>query len=250
MLEIRNLRAGYPGNPVLESIHLTIPKGQVTVVAGPNGCGKSTLLKAIAGILPVSGDIALDKAPLSGLSSQKLAQKIAYLPQNRQVPEITAQRLVLHGRFPYLHYPRRYREEDIRVAQKAMAQMGITHLADRPLPTLSGGQRQKVYIAMALAQDTPVILLDEPTAWLDIAHQLHLMDQAKALAQAGKTVVLVLHDLPLALECADNLVVMSEGRVICQGDRETVFASGCLTDVFGVAFKRVWTEDGWKYYYP
>lgn len=249
MLEIRNLRAGYPGNPVLENIRLTIPDGQVTVIIGPNGCGKSTLFKAIAGILPASGDVRLDGASLSGLTSQKLAQKIAYLPQSRQVPEITARRLVLHGRFPYLHYPRRYREEDIRMAQNAMEQMGISHLADRPLSTLSGGQRQKVYIAMALAQDTPVILLDEPTAWLDIAHQLQLMKQAKQLAQSGKTVVLVLHDLTLALECADYLVVLSEGNVVCQGDEETVFSSGCLEAVFGVAVKRVPTEDGWKYYY-
>ena len=156
---------------------------------------------------------------------------------------------MLHGRFPYLSYPRRYRQEDHRIAAAAMEKMGVTELADRSLSTLSGGQRQKVYIAMALAQDTPVMLLDEPNSFLDISHQLQLMDQAKALAAEGKTVVLVLHDLSLALEYADSLAVLSGGTCLLQGSPEEVFLSGCLERAFGVRIQRTQTPDGWKYYY-
>lgn len=249
MLEIRNLTAGYSGNPVLADVSLNIQAGKVTVIAGPNGCGKSTLLKALAGILPAKGSVLLDGRELNTNDSRKRAQAVAFLPQNRSVPEITVERLVLHGRFPYLNYPRRYRMEDYEIARKAMARMGIEDLAQRSVASLSGGQRQKAYIAMALAQDTQVVLLDEPNTFLDIAHQLQMMQQARALAEEGKTVVLVLHDLAMALEYADELVVLSRGRVLCQGDGETVFASGCLEEAFGVRVKRTLTPEGWKYYY-
>lgn len=249
MLEIRNLFAGYPGYMVLKNISLSIPDGAVTVIAGPNGCGKSTLLKALAGILPAAGSVVLGGQDLLTLDRQERARKMAFLPQNRQVPEITVKNLVLHGRFPYLSYPRRYRQEDLRMAEAAMAQMGVTKLADRSLTTLSGGQRQKVYIAMALVQDTPVVLMDEPNAFLDISHQLQLMEQAKALAEAGKTVVLVLHDLSLALEYANSLVVLHEGTCLFQGTPEETYQSGCLDKAFGVEVRRFATAEGWKYYY-
>ena len=248
MLEIKNLTAGYAGKPVLQNLSLTIPAGQVTAVVGPNGCGKSTLLKVLAGILPGQGSLLLQGQALDRLSSRERAQKIAYLPQNRPVPEITAGRLVLHGRFPYLSYPRRYRQEDYGAAERAMARLDILDLKDRDLTTLSGGQRQKVYIAMVLAQDTPVVLLDEPNTYLDIAHQLQMMAQAKLLAAEGKAVVLVLHDLAMALETADQLAVMENGTLLCQGDAETVFASGALRQAFGVAVNRIQTPDGWRYY--
>ena len=248
MLEIRNLSAGYPGNPVLKSISLSLAAGSVTVIAGPNGCGKSTLLKALTGILPATGSAALDGQELLTLSSRELAKKVAFLPQNRPVPEITVKNLVLHGRFPYLSYPRRYRQEDIAIAQAAMEKMGVADLADRSLTTLSGGQRQKVYIAMALAQDTPVVLLDEPNTFLDIAHQLQLMEQAEALAAEGKTVVLVLHDLSMAMDCADSLAVFSEGTCLFQGSPEEAYLSGCLEQAFGIRVRRVHTPEGWKYY--
>ena len=208
MLEIKNLTAGYPGRPVLQDVRFAIPEGKVTVIAGPNGSGKSTLLKAIGGILPARRELYLQGQPLHSLSQQELARKIAFLPQNRPIPEITVERLVLHGRFPYLSYPRRYRKEDIAAAAAAMEQMGLSHLARTPLANLSGGQRQKVYIAMALAQDTPLILMDEPTTYLDIRHQLHLMQEVKELKAQGKTAIMVLHDLPHAFAAADKIVVM------------------------------------------
>lgn len=250
MLEIRNLHAGYGAAEILHGIDLDIPTGRITVIAGPNGCGKSTLLKAIAGIHPArGGSIALGGQQLRDMEPRKLARKIAYLSQSRQISEITVERLVLHGRFPYLSYPRRYRKEDLEIAARAMETMGISDLAQRYLGTLSGGQRQKVYIAMALAQDTPVVLLDEPNTFLDIAHQMQLMDQARVLADMGKTVVLVLHDLALAMKCADHLAVMAEGRILKQGTPDAVFESGCLEQAFGVEIARVQTEDGWQYYY-
>ena len=249
MLEIRNFSAGYERKPVLQDISLSIPRGAVTVIVGPNGCGKSTLLKALAGILSATGSAALDGRELGDLDRRELAKVVAFLPQNRPTPEITVQNLVLHGRFPYLSYPRRYRKADYQAAEAALERMGVGNLSDRMVPTLSGGQRQKVYIAMALAQDTPVVLMDEPNTFLDIAHQLQLMEQAKALAGEGKAVVLVLHDLPLALTVADSLAVLLEGRCLCQGDPESVFQSGNLNVAFGVEIRRIYTEDGWKYYY-
>ena len=249
MLEIKNLCAGYGKREILHRVSLEIPAGAVTVIAGPNGCGKSTLLKTIAGIQPkTAGTIILDGMDLGAMPQQELARQVAYLPQNRPVPEITAERLVLHGRFPYLSYPRRYRETDLKLARQAMDTMGILDLADRSLKTLSGGQRQKVYIAMALAQDTPVVMLDEPTTFLDIAHQIQLMGEARFLADAGKTVVLVLHDLSMALERGDHLVVMDRGQVLTQGRGEDVYHSGALDTAFGVRVCRAHTPEGWHYY--
>ena len=249
MLEIRNFSAGYKGKQVLQDVSVSIPQGAVTVIAGPNGSGKSTLLKALAGILPATGSVLLEGRELLQLDRRELAQTLAFLPQNRQIPEITAKNLVLHGRFPYLSYPRRYRAADYHAAESAMNRMGVGDLADRSMLKLSGGQRQKVYIAMALAQDTPVVLMDEPNTFLDIAHQLQLMEEAKALAAEGKTVVLVLHDLTLALTYGDSLVVLQEGRCLFQGTAEEAFRSGCLDIAFGVKIQRFQTSDGWKYYY-
>ncbi|MBQ2927701.1 MAG: ABC transporter ATP-binding protein [Oscillospiraceae bacterium] len=249
MLEVTNLTAGYNGTPVLHDLRVQFPAGQITVVVGPNGCGKSTLLKALAGILPHCGTVTLRGEALTGLNSQAMARKIAWLPQQRQIPEITVSRLVLHGRFPYLSYPRRYRREDYAAAQAAMERMEVANLADRTLQSLSGGQRQKVYLAMVLAQDTPVILLDEPNTFLDIAHQLQLMQEARRLAREGRTVVLVLHDLTMALEQADRLVLLQTGQLLFQGAPEEVFGTNLLSRAFGLEIRRIQTPEGWKYYY-
>lgn len=249
MLEVKQLCAGYPSKQVLNHIDLTIPAGQVTVILGPNGCGKSTLLKTLCGILPVqSGQLHLDGENLLTLAPKQLARKMAYLAQGRQVPDISAYRLVLHGRFPHLGYPRRYRKEDYDCARAAMEQMGIWDLADTLLENLSGGQRQKVYIAMAMAQDTPVVLLDEPTTYLDISHQLQLMQQAKHLARQGKTVLMIIHDLPHAFQTADKLILMENGSIVSEGTPEELYASRSIDSVFHVKLSRTQTESGWKYY--
>ena len=249
MLELQNLTGGYNKTPVLRDISLSFPDGQITAVLGANGCGKSTLLKAISGILPITqGVISLDGQSFSSYSAQERAKKIAYLPQNRHIPETTVEQLVLYGRYPYLRYPRHYRKEDLEIAREAMARMGIGDLAHRDLRTLSGGQQQKVYIAMALAQDTQVILMDEPTTFLDITHQLQTMELARFLADSGKTVVLVLHDLTLALKYTDHLAVLTNGTLLQQGCPEVVYASGCLDTAFGIQVLRTPSTDGWQYY--
>ena len=249
MLNVTHLSGGYPGAPVLRDVSFSACRGEITVILGPNGCGKSTLLKTLCGILPpTEGQVRFHGEDLLALPRNLLARRVSYLAQSRQVPDITVRRLVLHGRFPYLDYPRRYRREDHEAAHRAMEQMGLTQLADTPLSRLSGGQRQTVYIAMALAQDTPIVLLDEPTTYLDVAHQLRTMAHARFLARSGKTVILVLHDLALALQSADRVLVLSQGQTAADGTPEEVFSSGCLSRVFGVDVCRVHTPDGWQYY--
>lgn len=249
MLEINDIRSGYSRNEILHGVSLNARAGEITAILGPNGCGKSTLLKSICGILPTaSGQVLLDGQDLLMLPQNQLAQKAAYLSQNRQIPDITVGRLVLHGRFPYLSYPRRYRQEDHAVAKNVMKQMGIGELADTPLNQLSGGQQQKAYIAMALAQDTNVILLDEPTTYLDVSHQLQLLRQARCLADSGKHVLMVVHDLSHALETADHVVLMNAGHVVIQGTPEAIFESGALDDTFGIHVSRVQIHEQWHYF--
>lgn len=249
MLELRNLSAGYPGRDVLRKIDLKFTPGRVTVLLGPNGCGKSTLLRAACGLLPTSGgEVLLDGLPLAEYRPQQAARRVAYLPQSRSVPNITARRMVLHGRFPYLSYPRRYRQEDYKAADRALEQVDALEAANRSVAELSGGQRQKVYLAMALAQDTETILMDEPTTYLDIRHQMEVMALARTLAQQGKAVVLVLHDLCLAMETADEVAVLWEGELQQVGTPEEIFESGVLNRVMGIALSRTRTEEGWRYF--
>ena len=250
MLNVTHLSGGYPGLPVLRDVSFTARPGEITVILGPNGCGKSTLLKTLCGILPpTEGQVRFHGEDLLALPRGLLSRRVSYLAQSRQVPDITVRRLVLHGRFPYLDYPRRYRKQDHEAAHRAMEQMGLAHLAGTPLSRLSGGQRQTAYIAMALAQDTPIVLLDEPTTYLDVAHQLRTMAHARFLARSGKTVILVLHDLALALQFADRVLVLSRGQPAADGTPEEVFSSGCLDEVFGVNVCRAHTPDGPQYYY-
>ena len=250
MVELKHVCAAFAEGEVLHDISLTFPNGKVTVLLGPNGSGKSTLLRTILGFVEqTQGEILIDGAPLEGLSPREKAQRIAYLPQSRPVPNITARRMVLHGRFPYLGYPRRYRPEDNAAVDDAMKKADAADLAGRTLPQLSGGERQRVYLAMALAQSTEVILMDEPTTYLDVHHQLEVMALARRLAGEGKAVVLVLHDLCLALRCADLAAVLSAGRVKAFGTPEELYDSNVLNEVFGIAVCRTETPDGWRYYY-
>ena len=250
MITFHNVCAGYQGIEVLHDINLTLERGKVTVIAGPNGCGKSTLLKALVRLNPHSvGEILVNGTKIEQYSQIKLAREIAYLPQNRNVPEITVLKMVLHGRFPYLSYPRRYCKEDIEKAKEALCWAGIKDLAEQRMSSLSGGTRQKVYIAMAIAQDTPIILMDEPTSFLDISHQLRLMELAKELANKGKAVVLVLHDLSLAMRTADVMVVMKEGRILQTGSPEQVYQTDVLQKAFDVSVMQVDTKYGIQYFF-
>ena len=248
MIELRNVSAGYGGKNVIHNISLTLQPGKVTVVIGPNGCGKSTLLKAITGILPISGgQLLFNGISAATLSPTETARQVSYLPQSRRIPDISVLSLVLHGRFPYLSYPRRYRPEDRDIARQALDWVGLTGVAQKPVKELSGGMQQGVYLAMALAQDTDTILMDEPTNSLDIAHQLRTMELAQRLAAEGKAVVMVLHDLSQALRTADTVAVMEHGHLLCVSTPEELFSGSILTDVFGVQVQRVPGGDGWHY---
>ena len=248
MIKIRNVSAGYNGEEILHDIDLDFEVGKVTVIIGPNGCGKSTLLKTLIRLIPhTKGDIFVGEEPAENLDSRALARKVAYLPQNKRVPDISVLRMVLHGRFAYLNYPRRYRAKDYEIAQKALDQVGIGHLAEKNMSDLSGGTQQKVYIAAALAQDTPVVLLDEPTTYLDISHQLKAMELAKELAAQGKAVVMVLHDLSHAFRVADTLVVMKDGKVCACGTPEEICENGMVERVFEVQIEKVQIKGQWAY---
>ena len=249
MIELHKLAAGYPERRVLERVSLQFPDGQITVLAGPNASGKTTLLRTILGLEPrLEGEISLDGTAQTDLTARELALRVSYLPQSRPVPNITAGRMVLHGRFPYLGYPRRYRPEDWAMAKAALREAGAEELERQLMSRLSGGQRQRVYLAMLLAQDTRNVLLDEPTTYLDVAHQFRLLDRARRLADQGRAVVLVLHDLCLALRWADQLVVLDSGRLQMADSPERVFTSGILDRVFEVNVRRFQTPNGWQYY--
>lgn len=250
MLELKNVCAGYDRREVLHGVSAIMEAGKITVLAGPNGCGKSTLLKTAAGMLEkTAGEIIVDQKTVEQYRTGELAKKIAYLPQSRNVPDISVRRMVLHGRFPYLSYPRHYGKKDLEITEQALQWVGMQEYADKNMNELSGGMQQKVYIAMALAQDTPVIMMDEPTTFLDIVHQAKLMEITRKLADEGKAVVLVLHDLSAALRIADQIVVMRHGEIAGKGSSEEVFESGILDEVFGIRICRVQTENGWQYYY-
>ena len=239
MIGIKNLTAGYGDKTVLDNVSLTIPDSRVTVILGPNGCGKSTLLKCICQIIkPFSGTIVADGEELSSLSFPERAKRVSYLAQNRPVPDILVRNLVLHGRFPYLSYPRRYRPEDRRAVDEALERLGLSSYADKLVSELSGGERQKVYLAMSLAQGSRTLLFDEPTTYLDIAHQFAVLDEVRQLCTEGKSVVMVLHDIPEALETADHMIVLSGGRVMKEDTPEKVFESGVLDEVFNVRVER------------
>lgn len=243
MLQLKDLCAGYDGIEQLHSLTADVQPGRLTAVIGPNGCGKSTLLKCIAGILPAtSGAIHLDGALLSAVPGKDRSRRIAYMPQSRTVPEITVRQLVTHGRYPHLKWGQNLRAADREIIESALERTGMLPLAHRHAARLSGGERQKAYLAMMLAQQTPVMLLDEPTTYLDLSSQFDLMELLKDLCREGRSVLTVLHDLPLAMEYADDILLMRDGRLIAAGTPDKICRSGDLQAVFGVDVRRL--EDG------
>ena len=248
MIVLEKVCAGYEKKQVLHEVSLSIQAGKITALIGPNGCGKSTLLKALVRINPhTAGKILVHQKNITDFSAKELAKEVAYLAQNKQTPDSSVLRMVLHGRFAHLNYPRRYRSEDLEIARKALRWAGLSHLEDENVAHLSGGMQQKVYLAMALAQNANTILMDEPTTYLDIAQQFRVLELARQLADSGKAVVMVLHDLSQALGIADEIVVLKEGRLVAAGTPEIIYESGILRDVFQVEVKRIRLETGWHY---
>ena len=248
MLELKNISAGYGKRPVLSDVTASFKKGKLTSIVGLNGSGKSTLLKAMIGILPLcAGSILIDGEDIAGMQRNGIAKKAAYLSQGKNTPDMTVGQMVLHGRFPYLSYPRRYKDEDAHVAEEAMRSVGIYDLRDKPLSDLSGGMKQNAYIAMALAQNTDYILLDEPTTYLDIPHQLALMELLRELSGGGKSIITVMHDLPLAFEFSDEIAVIENGSIKIQSDPASISESDVIREVFGIRLNRL--PGTQKYYY-
>ncbi|WP_343208425.1 ABC transporter ATP-binding protein [Anaerolentibacter hominis] len=250
MIELRHITAGYGGEMILSDLSLSCPDGQVTVLCGPNGCGKSTVIKVVSRFLePAHGEVLLDGKNVRNIGVREFAQSAAVMPQMRGSANITAHSLVLHGRFPYLGYPRRYSRTDKKIVREAMERTGTWEFASKPVSSLSGGERQKVYLAMCLAQDTRVLLLDEPTTYLDIEYQLELMQLIRQLAGENRTVLMVLHDLNLAMTCADQMIVMEKGQIRLSGKPEEIYESGVIERVFHVKAEQVRTPDGGSRYF-
>ena len=242
------ISSGYQKRHVLSDFSASFEKGCITAVIGPNGCGKSTLLKTVTGILtPFSGNITIDGQVLT--SSSARAKKLSFLSQGKIAPDMTVFETVLCGRFPHLSFPRIYSEKDKAFAVECMDKLGISELSARRLSTLSGGMRQKAYIAMALCQNTDYILLDEPTTYLDISNTFELFETLRSLADEGKGVVIVLHDLLTALTCSDRLLVMNNGKSVVLDTPNNIVASGIIEKVFGIGIRRTDIDGNNTYFY-
>ncbi|MFC0596834.1 ABC transporter ATP-binding protein [Streptomyces palmae] len=237
-LAAKGLTLAYEDRTVVDGLDLEIPHGKVTVIVGPNACGKSTLLRALGRLLkPRSGAVLLDGTELSRIPSRQIARAIGLLPQTPVPPEgITVADLVSRGRQPHQKWWQQWSDADEKVIVEAMERTATAELAERLVDELSGGQRQRVWIAMALAQETDVLLLDEPTTYLDIAHQVEVLDLVRQLnLERGRTVVAVLHDLNQAARYADHLIAMKAGRIVAQGAPGDVVTADLVREVFGLA---------------
>ncbi|MER6077216.1 ABC transporter ATP-binding protein [Streptomyces sp. NPDC001833] len=234
-LRARGLHLAYDGRTVVAGLDLTVPTGRITAIVGANACGKSTLLRALARLLaPREGVVELDGTALRSIPTRELARTLGILPQTPVAPEgLTVADLVNRGRSPHQTWWRQWSAADEEAVRAALAATGLTELADRPVDELSGGQRQRAWIAMAVAQGTPVLLLDEPTTYLDLAHQIDVLDLVTDLnRREGRTVVMVLHDLNQACRYADHVIAMKAGRIVAQGAPAEVVTEATVEDVF------------------
>ncbi|MFH8974336.1 ABC transporter ATP-binding protein [Streptomyces sp. NPDC017890] len=238
-LAARGVTVGYGARTVIDDLDVAIPPGVITTIIGPNGCGKSTLLRTLSRLLkPARGTVVLDGEDIVTLRTRDVAKKLGLLPQAPVAPDgLTVSDLVARGRHPHQSWLRQWSSDDAAVVERALAMTGVSDLADRPVDSLSGGQRQRVWISMTLAQGTDLLLLDEPTTYLDLAHAIDVLDLVDDLHESGCTVVMVLHDLNLATRYSDNLVVMREGRILAQGHPRDVITAELLHDAFGLRAK-------------
>ena len=236
-LSAEGVRLGYDGRIVIDELQFSVPSSQITAIVGPNACGKSTLLRALARILPPrSGRILLDGKDIHELPTREVAKRLGLLPQAPTAPSgITVKDLVSRGRSPHQSFLQQWSAADQSAVEHAMEMTATADLAERPVDELSGGQRQRVWIAMALAQDTDLLLLDEPTTFLDLAHQIDVLELVREMNEtAGRTIVVVLHDLNLAARYAHNLVAMRDGEIVVAGVPGEVLTADTVRQVFGV----------------
>lgn len=231
------LTLAYGKKNIAENLSVTIPDGHFTAIIGPNGCGKSTLLRTLSRLMtPSEGHVYLDGEQIQRYASKEVARRIGLLAQNATTPgDITVQELVARGRYPHQPLFTRWREEDERAVSRAMQATGVTNLASQSVDTLSGGQRQRVWIAMVLAQETAIMLLDEPTTWLDISHQIDLLELLGELnRQQGYTLAAVLHDLNQACRYATHLIALKEGKIVAEGAPQKIVTAELIENVYGL----------------
>jgi iron complex transport system ATP-binding protein len=236
-LRADTLTLGYGDRPVVNDLSVAVPTGRITVIVGANACGKSTLLRGLARLLsPASGSVYLDGKDIHALPTKAVAAKLALLPQAPAAPDgIRVADLVGRGRYPHQGWFRRWSAADDEAVARALEATGTLDVADRPVDELSGGQRQRVWVAMALAQETGLLLLDEPTTFLDVSHQVELLDLLTDLnRRVGTTIVLVLHELNLACRYADHLIAMKDGEIVAEGPAEEAVTEEMVTTVFGM----------------
>jgi iron complex transport system ATP-binding protein len=236
-LRARDLSLGYEGADIISGLTLNVPDARVTSIIGPNGCGKSTLLRGLGRLLnPRSGDVLLDGIPLREHSTRHIATRISVLPQAPTAPSgLTVADLVSRGRHPRQKWYQQFSASDERVVEAALEATDILELADSPLEDLSGGQRQRAWISMTLAQETGILLLDEPTTYLDLAHQVDVLELVRRLnREHHRTVVMVLHDISLAARYSDHIIAMKDGAIVSQGSPSEVITPECLLEVFGL----------------
>jgi len=237
VIQADNLTLSYGKNPIFSNLGLRIPEQRITVFIGSNGCGKSTLLRSLARLLkPQEGSVLLDGKDIARLSGKELARRLAILPQGPVAPEgLTVHQLVKQGRYPYQSFLQQWSREDEAMVKKALEATRMSDLADRSIDSLSGGQRQRAWIAMTLAQDTPTILLDEPTTFLDMTHQIEILDLLFELNEKeNRTVAMVLHDINLACRYAHHIVAVKSGTVYSEGPPERIVDERLIRDVFGM----------------
>lgn len=248
MIELIGVRAGYRDKEVLHGVDLCLPEGEITSLIGPNGCGKTTLLQAACGFLPLTaGEVRFRGKPLKEYGRKDFARLAAFLPQTRDISSISVEKFVSHGRFPHLSFGRDLTEGDREAVRLAMERTGIWELRHKEVPALSGGERQRVYLAMTLAQDADILFLDEPTTYLDIGQKFQMMELISQVKALGKTVVMVLHDLPLAFSYSDHIGVLENGSLRAFGPPEEVFSGGVPGEVFGVSCRKLTVEGRTEY---
>jgi iron complex transport system ATP-binding protein len=236
-LEARALTIAYDGAPVVKALDLVVPRARITAIVGANGSGKSTLLRALARIVaPRAGTVLLDGSDVESLPSKEIARRLAILPQGPQAPEgLTVEDLVARGRYPHQSLFRQWSTADADAVERALAATGIADVRARPVHELSGGQRQRAWIAMTLAQETDLLLLDEPTTFLDLAHQVEVLELLDLLVEEhGRTVVMVLHDLNQACRYADHLVAVRDGVIHAAGPPDGIVDARFVREVFGL----------------
>ncbi|KHF39481.1 ABC transporter ATP-binding protein [Halalkalibacter okhensis] len=236
-IQTNGLSIGYHDHLLFDNLNVSIPRGEISVFVGSNGCGKSTLLRSIARLLkPTNGSVLLEGKDVQRMSSREVAKKMGILPQSPISPEgLTVHDLVKQGRYPHQSWLNRWSQEDTEKVEAAMKATRVDELRDRPVDELSGGQRQRAWIAMTLAQDTDIILLDEPTTYLDMTHQIEILDLLFELnEQDGRTIIMVLHDINLASRYAHNIIAIKDGAVFNQGTPESIINCELVRSVFGM----------------